>query len=140
MKNGKRFLAAVLVATLFMTQPGADVLAGAVGSGLAEAVETLPSETAAGTAGAPSETQAIPQDDPGQDDPGQEGQAAYTLNITGGYTQYVTGFDQVPTAPVDVVVPDGVDAVASSAFQGNEMVRSISNTSIASFPVRTSLS
>ena len=32
MKNGKRFLAAVLVATLFMTQPGADVLAGAVGS------------------------------------------------------------------------------------------------------------
>ena len=156
MKNGKRFLAAVLVAALLMTQPGAAVLVGAAGSGLAEAVETLPGETAVGTAGAPSETQAVPQDDPGQDDPGQddpgqddsgqddpgqddpgqddpgqddpgqEGQAAYTLNITGSYTQYVSGFDQAPTAPVDVVVPDGVDAVAASAFRGNEMVRSIS--------------
>ena len=102
MKNWKRLLSAVLVAALFVTQPGGAALAGTAGSGLAEAVDTLSGALLTG-------------------------EAAYTLKIIkSGAQTWVMGFEQVPTAPVDVVVPDGVTVASNFDGNGNEMVRSIS--------------
>ena len=134
MKNGKRFLAAVLVAALFMTQPGGTALAAAAGEAAETAVdwvsdgEPLPEPEersepeAAADEAAPAET--MPES--GTVRQNESGETAYTLEIVGKYTKYVKGFDQAPTAPVDVVIPDGVAAVDDYAFEGNEMVRSIS--------------